>query len=379
MKKIIFRKILKDYLVFFFIAIISASTIIWVFQAINFLDIIVEDGRGYKVYVLYSILNFPKIIGKILPFIVFFSLYYTLIKYEQNNELMIFWNFGIHKNQLIIFFLIFSFFILFFQLLLTVYLTPFSMELARSLYRTSSINFLDNFIKEKKFNDLIKNFTIHVESKDNEGNLKNIYLKRNLNGNNFEVTFAKKGIFLNNQNKQFLILFDGENISSNNGEITNFSFSQSNISLSNYETETIKVIKTQENSTLDLFKCYLKLKNIELKILNNKFNERNCSLKNLNNIFTEVYKRIFIPLYIPSLILLSLFLITSSKEDRNYSKKKIMVFLMGFFLIIIYETSLRFVKNSLQGNIFLFLLPILLMVGLYSYISLKLLIIKINK
>ena len=139
MKKIIFRKILKDYLVFFFIAIISASTIIWVFQAINFLDIIVEDGRGYKVYVLYSIFNFPKIIGKILPFIVFFSLYYTLIKYEQNNELMIFWNFGIHKNQLIIFFLKFSFFILFFQLLLTVYLTPFSQELARSLYRTSSI------------------------------------------------------------------------------------------------------------------------------------------------------------------------------------------------------------------------------------------------
>ena len=65
MKKIIFRKLLKDYLIFLLVAIISASTIIWVFQAINFLDIITEDGRGYKVYVFYSLLNFPKIIGKI--------------------------------------------------------------------------------------------------------------------------------------------------------------------------------------------------------------------------------------------------------------------------------------------------------------------------
>ena len=373
MKKIIFRKLLKDYLIFFFIAIISSSTIIWVFQAINFLDIIVEDGRGYKVYVFYSLLNFPKIISKILPFIVFFSLYYTLVKYEQNNELMIFWNFGVHKLRLINFFLKFSIFILLFQLVLTVYLTPFSQEVARSLYRISNINFFDNFIKEKKFNDLIKNFTIHAESKDSKGNFKNIYLKRNLNENNFEVTYAKKGVFINNTNKQFLILYDGQSITSNNGEITNFSFSQSNVNLSNYETETIKVIKTQENSTLDLFKCYLKLKKIDLINFNKNFNERNCSLKNLNNILKEIYKRIFIPLYIPSLILLSLILVTSSKEDHNYNRKKIIIFLAGFILMIIYETSLRYVANSFQDNFLLFSFPILLLIGLYSLISLKLL------
>jgi len=372
MKKIIFRKLLKDYLIFFFIAIISSSTIIWVFQAINFLDIIVEDGRGYKVYVFYSLLNFPKIISKILPFIVFFSLYYTLVKYEQNNELMIFWNFGVHKLRLINFFLKFSIFILLFQLVLTVYLTPFSQEVARSLYRISNINFFDNFIKEKKFNDLIKNFTIHAESKDSKGNFKNIYLKRNLNENNFEVTYAKKGVFINNANKQFLILYDGQSITSNNGEITNFSFSQSNVNLSNYETETIKVIKTQENSTLDLFKCYLKLKKIDLINFNKNFNERNCSLKNLNNILKEIYKRIFIPLYIPSLILLSLILVTSSKEDHNYNRKKIIIFLAGFILMIIYETSLRYVANSFQDNFLLFSFPILLLIGLYSLISLKL-------
>ena len=100
MKKILFRKLLIDCLIFLFISLISTSVIIWVFQAVNFLDIIVEDGRDFKVYFNYTLLNFPKIISKILPFAVFFSFFYVLNRYELNNELIIFWNFGVHKIQL---------------------------------------------------------------------------------------------------------------------------------------------------------------------------------------------------------------------------------------------------------------------------------------
>ena len=38
-QKILFRKLLSDYLTFFFIALISTSIVIWVFQAVNFFDI----------------------------------------------------------------------------------------------------------------------------------------------------------------------------------------------------------------------------------------------------------------------------------------------------------------------------------------------------
>ena len=72
MKKILFRKLLFDCLTFFFITLLSSSLIIWVFQAVNFLDIMIEDGRDYLVYINYSLLNFPKIITKVLPFVFFF-------------------------------------------------------------------------------------------------------------------------------------------------------------------------------------------------------------------------------------------------------------------------------------------------------------------
>ena len=92
MKKIIFRKLLLDCLTFFLLALFGISTIIWVFQAVNFLDVIIDDGRSYAVYINYTLLSFPKIISKIFPFALFFSFSYVLSKYELNNELMIFWN-----------------------------------------------------------------------------------------------------------------------------------------------------------------------------------------------------------------------------------------------------------------------------------------------
>ena len=146
MKKILFRKLLLDYMSFFLIALFSSSIIIWVFQAVNFLDIMIEDGRDYIVYINYSLLNFPKIISKLFPFVIFFSLFYVTLKYEANNELMIFWNFGINKIQLINFIFKISIFLLFIQIILTSIIVPKSQDLARSFLRTSTISFYDNFI-----------------------------------------------------------------------------------------------------------------------------------------------------------------------------------------------------------------------------------------
>ena len=56
----------------------------------KFSDIIIEDGRDYLTYIKFSLLNIPKILSKLLPFVLFFTLFYVTVKYELNNELIIF-------------------------------------------------------------------------------------------------------------------------------------------------------------------------------------------------------------------------------------------------------------------------------------------------
>ncbi len=370
MKKIIFKKFLYDCSIFFLISLLATSIIIWVFQAVNYLDIIIEDGRDYIVYFNYTLLNFPKIISKILPFAFFFSFSYVIAKYELNNELIIFWNFGVNKITLVNLFLIFSILLLFFQIILTAFIVPNSQTMARSIVRTAEYNFVDHFIKVKKFNAAVNDLTIYTESKDKSGVYNNIYIKKNTSDDNFQIIYAKKGI-IKNENNSKLELFDGENTTVVNGKITSFSFSKSEFNLSTFKTNIILVKKTQEHKTIELIECIngLTLKN--KKIIDIKQRVRNCEIKNLDNIISEVFKRLIVPLYLPSLMLIALLLIVHSKEKINYSKHRIKIFIIGLLVIIFSELTLRFVNNSLNNNLIIIFIPILLCFFLYNYFLLK--------
>ena len=372
MKKIIFRKFLFDCLAFFIISLISTSVIIWVFQAVNYLDIIIDEGRGYDIYLAYSFLSFPKILSKILPFAFFFSFSYVIAKYELNNQLLIFWNFGISKIKFIHFFFIFSIFLFFFQIIFTTLLVPKSQELARSIIRTSNYNFVDNFIKIKKFNADVNDLTIYTESKDQDGNYNNIYIKKNSGKNDFQLTIAKKGVFRNKNDLPILELYDGENSNLINGKITKFSFTKSEFNLSSYSNNTILVKKTQEHKTIDIVKCIKTLTNGNIdKIKKIKKEIRNCDLQNLDNINAEFYKRFVIPLYIPVLMLITMLLIIHSKEKVNYSKYRLFIFLFGFLIIIFSESTLRFINTSFYNNFLLSLIPVVITIFLYFYFLIK--------
>ena len=349
MKKILFRKLLSDYLSFFFVALISTGIVIWVFQAVNFLDIMIEDGRDYLVYINFSLLNFPKIISKIFPFILFFSLFYVTNRYELSNELMIF------------------------QILFTSYIVPTTQDKARSFLKTSKVNFFGNFVKPQKFNDTIKGFTIYADKKDKDGNLFNIYLKKELDDQQFQITYAKKGEFKDLQNMPVLVLYDGATITSkNNNELTNISFSKSNYSLENFETNTTTYKKTQEISSINLIMCIKNFYKFEEEIFYSETRGIiNCNVQNMNNILKEFYKRFIIPFYIPILSVISFFLIIISKENLKYQKVKLATFLIGLSIIIFSEATIRFISKDSFQNIILILIPIFLFIIFYLFLMMK--------
>ena len=370
MKKILFRKLLYDYIKFFSVALFCTSIVIWVFQAVNYLDIMIEDGRGYWVYIKFSLLNFPKILSKLYPFVLFFSIFYVTVNYELNNELIIYWNFGIHKIQIINFILKFSIILFLIQVILTSIVVPKSQDLARSFLRTSTVNFFDNFIKPQKFNDTIKGVTIYTDKKDKNGNLKNLYIKKELKENQFQITYAKEGEFKLINSIPILVLYNGATITSKEGEITNISFSKSDFSLSNIETNTTTYKKTQELSSVKLIKCiegFYRLKKTEFDLKNS--NIENCSLRNIDNIFKEIYKRYFIPLYIPILSLIPFLLITSSKENIKYNRLRLYTFLLGLIIIIFSETTIRLITNVTIQNIGLIISPLIILFIFYFYLS----------
>jgi|TARA_B110000003_G_scaffold106320_1_gene108675 lipopolysaccharide export system permease protein len=367
MKKIIFRKLLIDCLIFFFLALFGISTIIWVFQAVNFLDIMIEDGRNYSVYLNYTLLNFPKIISRILPFALFFSFSYTFIKYEAQNELVIFWNHGVSKFTVVKFFFFISILIMLVQIIILSFIVPKSQEAARSKLRSSDVDYFESLIKPKKFNDTIKGLTIFAEEKDINGEFRNIYIKKKTANKSFQITFAKKGIFELKNDEKILVLYDGNTLNSNNGKLTNFNFSKSDYGLSNMNSHLVVQQKMQEQSTFSLFYCLY-----NIFISKETIRLINCDLSNQKNVYKELFKRLINPLYLPLLVLISLQLILTSKENPIYNKKKILIFIVGFTMIIIAESSIGYISNKLAYNIIIVCLPFIFISIFYLYLFKKL-------
>ncbi len=373
MEKILFRKLLFDCLVFFLITLIASSTVIWIFQAVNFLDIIIDDGRDYLVYLNFSLLNFPKIISRILPFVFFFSFFYIITKYELNNELIILWSHGVNKIYLFNFFIKFSLILVILQIFLSSFIVPQTLDYAKSFIRSSDINFLDNLIKPRKFSDTAKGLTIYADKKNELNEFENIYIKKGNSTNNSRITYAKKGISVEKKNNSVLELYDGETISIVNGKITSFKFSKFDFSLQDIDSNTTTYIKTQEMPTSKLIKCYLKENQIKIFNLNFK-NEiiENCSKQNLDNILKETNKRTIIPFYLVLLMMTILMLILKSKESINYFNFRIFIFVSGVLIIIVSELSLRFIGATLEESKLPILLPFLMILIIYSFFLIKL-------
>ena len=202
----------------------------------------------------------------------------------------------------------------------------------------------------------------------------NIYIKKEIEDNEFQITYAKKGEFKKINNIPILVLIEGQTIKGKNKKVTNFSFEKSDFPLSKLETNTTTYKKTQEISSKDLFRCFhliqkTKNKNVEINI-------ENCLPSNFNNILKELYKRFFIPLYIPLLMVLPLLLLISSKENLNFSKIRLVTFLTGLLIIVFSETSIRLISNTIYKNYSIILMPIFILIFLYIFYLKKFFFIK---
>ena len=374
MKKLIFRKFLLDALLSFLVLIISFSLIVWVIQAVNYLDYVSEDGHGFKVYFLYTLFNFPKIFSKLFLISLFISLFYIILKYENDNELSIYWSVGISKINFINNILKFSILLLIFQFSLTSYFYPKSQNMSKSFIRMSSIDFFPSLIKEKKFIDTLSNLTIYVdEQSDDKKKFKNILIKDQNTGNyEYQIIVAREGAIETKNNVNYLILKKGEIFSnSNNKDFSNFKFENFEFNLSNFGSKTMVTPKIQENKSSNIIKCYLNNSNTNRTFYINPDELVSCDEGIKKEIVQEIFKRFYQPFFIPVLCLIACIQIINNKFNNHYSFYKIMIFISGFVILFTSEILIKYTGNNFTQDIIVLIFPIIVFLLIYLFVLKK--------
>ena len=371
MKKIIFNNLLKEIVFFFLISSFALTLIIWVIQAVNYLDIVTEDGHSFKVYFFFTLLSLPKIFSQSLPFVFFLSVFYIISDFEDKNQLLIYWSHGIGKLQVVNKIIQLSIIFALVQIFFSTIVVPFTQDKSRSFIRNSNLDFFPNLIKPKKFIDTVKGLTIFIEKKNDSSSYDNILLKDESNKNNTQIIIAKKGKILLRDNKKILILDNGEIIRiNNNKKTTSFNFKTTQFDLEKYSSKTTKTPKIQEIATINLLKCFNFL--INTNNSNTIIKNLKCNSGFLKNIYQELYKRIYLPIYIVLLSLISSLILLKSKNTQGYFLFKIKIFLMGIFFIIISDILLNFTGHKITSDLIYIMIPILSFFLIYQILIFKL-------
>ena len=365
----IYQNFTKEILKTFLVILFGLSIIAWTVRAVNFLDLIVENGYSILTYFQYSFLNLAAILTKLIPLSFLLSLMIFLVKQIQDNEFIILWTSGVKKLKIVNLLFFVSIFVLLFYIIFSAFVTPYALNKSRNLLNKEGFNSFLPTIRVQQFSDSFTGFTFIVEEKF-ENEVKNIFMYdksnalKNLTSNQSETTattvIAKEGIVKDRK----MFLFDGSIITTNrnNGENDIVKFEQINIDLKNLKTGTIKQFKFQETSSINLVNCIINPSAIII----------NCNENVNSEIITVLNRRFFLPFYIPVVALICSFLLIKAQSKKNYFLNKYSIFVLGFLVLIYSELIIRFTGISkVIGTLFV-ISPFILIPIIYLFLILKL-------
>jgi len=356
MKKTIYKYFFSEFIHYFIVVLFALVSIIWTIQAVNFLDLVTEDGHGFLIYLQYSSLTIPKIFTKLIPFAFLTASILTILKLERDNELIILWTSGLNKIHIVNLILRISLMVMLLQFVMSTFITPQSLNFSRTLLKNSQLQFIPSLLKEKKFNDTVQGLTIFVEEKNDNGTYENIFIRDDGNvltkiSNGSSSIFAKSGYL--SQGEKKLVLFNG-NIQKVelNGKINIINFDKTVLNLSGLTTKTISETKIQETTSLQIIECIYE-KN---KLIRNC--PRDSNMDENRELVIEFNKRFGMPIFLPLIGLIACFLL-AGRNEKNFSYlNKYLYFFIGLVILILSEITVRYSGISINNTIIYYAVPI---------------------
>ena len=356
MKKTIYKYFFYQFVIYFTITLFALAAIVWTVQAVNYLDLVTEDGHAFVVYFYYSLLTLSKVFTKLIPFSFLLAIILTILKFEKDNELLILWTFGLNKIHLVNLIFRIGILIMFLQLLLTSTFNPTLLNFSRTLLKNSEVQFIPSLLKAGQFNDAVEGLTIFVEKKDKNNIYKNVFIRDEGTilskiASTSSTIFAKSGHMSKDEKK--LILYNGNIQKLNqNGDVSIVKFQKTILNLSSISSKSIREAKMQETSTIKILSC----------AFNSNVNKHNCdnSKKSLMDTKVEINKRFGMPLYIILIALISSFLLTSQKDKKIFYYNKYIYFFIGFLILALAEMIVRYSGLSFNHTLVYYLIPIIM-------------------
>lgn len=332
--------IIKEILFSFFLLVTLLTGILWLGQGLRHIELLTSDNISFFSYTSYIVMLLPKITTLTIPISLFLTILVCLNRIRTDSELLILWASGKSSASILLKpILLISFSIFFIYLLITLTITPYSLnEIRQKIIEIRSSGINSSILQERKFISPTDTLTIFIQER--VGNkIDNLLIHDLKNKNKPQTYIAQRGEFISDDDIKLLRLFNGniQIFNKSDQRISEIEFDIYDLDLSPYSK-----VESSHRYSDELFskEIYNNLKGKSLSELNDYEREQ----------FAEINNRIISPFYLICLSILPLLALKYLKSPNSNSVFIISIISLMALLIKILEISL---SNLLIENNYL--------------------------
>ena len=335
--------IIKEILLNFFLLSTLLTGILWLGQGLRHIDLLTSDNISFVSYLSYIVMLIPKITTLTIPISLFLTVLLSLNRIRTDSELLILWASGESNTSILLKpILLISFSIFIVYLLITINITPYSLnEIRQKIIEIRSSGINSSILQERKFISPTDSLTIFIQER-NGNEIDNLLIHDLKNKDKPQTYIAQKGQFISEGNIKLLRLFNGniQILDKSDNRISEIEFDTYDLDLSPYSK-----VESSHRYSDELFtkEIYNNLQGKSIAEFNNYEREQ----------FAEINNRIISPLYLICLSILPLLALNYLKSPNSNSILTISVISLIALLVKILEISLA--NLLIENNYLVFL------------------------
>ncbi len=298
---------------------VSLTSIIWLTQALRYIDFIVNRGLSVGSFLYLTALLIPSLLFLVLPIALFISVVFAYNKLASDSELVVMKAAGLSPLQLAKPAMIVALIISLICYGMSLYLMPLTKHQFKEAQTFLRDNYASVLLQEGVFNSPIDGLTVYIREREDNGVLRGIMVHDNRNPKASVTMMADEAKLMQSPTGPQFHLINGLRQEFNQGRISWLNFDSYNLDFSFYEKKAKEHVVGQEEMFLS-------------DLLNPP---AGISTAKANKFRAEAHQRLIWPLYAIVLALLGVAVLSRGDFNRRGQWKIILIVSGGAILTVI--------------------------------------------
>jgi len=220
----------------------SLTSIVWLTQALRFVEFIVNQGVSINVFLHLTVLLIPSLLMMIFPPAVFCAVLFTYNKLTTDSELVVMQAMGLSRWRLARPAIIVAAGIMAITYMIATYVQPASYKKFKEMQYILRDKYVSLLVQEGVFSNPVEGLTVFIRERDAAGKLHGILVHDNRQPNKSITMMAESGRLVETPGGPRFSLENGNRQEMTDGRLSLLNFQSYNLDISFY-TDTISAHK----------------------------------------------------------------------------------------------------------------------------------------